>query len=313
MTKTTAQLLFVSLFLAFLCLIQMVTLKIQNGIVNGSSNIDNMPLIDDCPYSSVAYGGAPVEQRGVEFRKWLSPGVKIRVSGASGSGTIVYYNENDGWAYIQSCGHLWDGNMSAEEGVRRNLTCKVITWYHNNEKLNRTKEYPAEVLYYKNIRGQDCSLLRFKPDWKPNYFPIAPAGYRFNPGTKYHSVGCDGGREIAHYEVEFVGMRNIRETRYYNTMDQDLVTTRNSPRPGRSGGGLFSNDEYYVGICWGTSSYDGSGNGYFTPLETLRDLNKQNGYGWLNDIGHSLARRIPIVDRNNPQGQYSRDYIPLPR
>ena len=270
-------------------------------------SIDNMPLVEDDPYAAIAYGGLPVEQRGPEVRKWLAPGLKIRVSGASGSGTIMYHNPEDGYAYVQSCGHLWSGNMSAEEGLKRNLTCKVITWYHNEQKLSSEKEYPAEVLYYSNDRGRDISLLRFKPDWKPNFFPIAPEDYQFREGMHFHSVGCDGGREIAHYDVIYVGMRGGGGSQWL-----DLVTTKNSPRPGRSGGGLSSSDGYYVGICWGTSDFNGGGNGFFTPLKTIREYNERNGYGWLNDVGHSLARKIPIQDRNNPQGSYPRDYIPLP-
>ena len=75
---------------------------------------------------------------------------------------------------------------------------------------------------------------------------------------------------------------------------------------------LTNDDGYFVGVCWGTSDYSGNGNGYFTDLKILREFNEENGFGWLNDIGHSLAREIPIIDRNNPQGRYSKDYIPLP-
>lgn len=262
--------------------------------------VEPMPIIRDDPFAHLAHGGAPYEQRDISVRKWISAGVKISVKGASGSGTIVYYDSKDGYAYIQSCGHLWSGNMTAEEGLRRKLNCTVITWYHNDEKLNPPKEYPAEVLYYFNIRGQDCSLLRFKPDWTPRYFPISPPGFEFRKDMRLHSIGCDGGREIAHYDVRILGQRGM-----------DIVTTENSPRPGRSGGGLLSED-LYVGICWGTTEIEGNGNGLFTPLNVLRELNEKNGYGWLNDAGISWARQLPIIDRNNPQGKYPPDYIPLP-
>lgn len=281
-----------------------VATKTHNVKIQQNNIIDNMPLVYDDPYAHLAKGVAPIEQREPEYRKWLAAGVKIRVSDASGSGTIVYYNESDGYAYVQSCGHLWEGSMSSEEAKRRKLKCQIIVWYHNNEKLDEPANYPAEVLYYSNARGRDCSLIRFKPDWKPNYFPIAPEDFEFPNNAKFHSVGCDGGNEVAHYAVRYIGMRG----------DQwpDLVTTDNSPRPGRSGGGLLSED-FYVAICWGTSAFDGSGNGFFTPLKTIREYNKINGYGWLNEVGFSLARQIPIIDRNNPQGKYPKDYIPLPQ
>jgi hypothetical protein len=260
-----------------------------------------MPIVTDDPYAHLAAGGAPIEQREERYRLWLSVSLKISVSNASGSGTIVYFDSKDGYAYVQSCGHLWNGRMSAEEGRRRNLKCKVITWYHNEKKLDSPKDYQAEVLYYSNPAPNDVSLLRFKPDWVPNYIPIAPADFKFTENMRLHSCGCDGGGEVAHYDVRYIGVRG-----------GDIVTTENSPRPGRSGGGLMT-DDYYVGVCWGTSDTSGNGNGFFTPLMTLRKHNEENGYGWLNEIGISWARQIPIIDRNGPQGKYPKDYIPLPQ
>lgn len=308
-------------FVPFLCLIFSLSIlfvayktpvKPRPFVAKGSPIVnripfigDNMPLVTDDPSAKLVANAEPIEQRGEDVRKWLSPGLKISVTSASGSGTIIYYNPMDGWAYVQSCGHLWGGSMSAEEGKSKKLTCNVITWYHNNKKLDSPKTYPAEVLFYNNGSGRDCSLLRFKPDWIPDYFPIAPEDYEFKPNTHFHSVGCDGGREIAHYDVVYVQMRQLGGM-------PDFVTTQNSPRRGRSGGGLTSDDGYYVGICWGTSDYSGTGNGYFTPLSTIRQYNETNGYGWLNDIG-GLARKIPVVDRNNPQNKYPKDYVPIPK
>jgi hypothetical protein len=268
-----------------------------------SRNVDNMPLVDEAPYEVSEQ--PPTEDRGATVAPWLKTGVKMLMPNSSGSGTIVYYDAQTGYAYIQSCGHLWSGNMTAKEGESKKKTFKVQTWYHNENKLAKPKTYPAEVIFYSNTKGLDCSLSRFKPDWVPDYYPIASVNFAFEKGMMLHSVGCDGGREIAHYSIKVVGMRGDPWP--------DLVTTQNSPRPGRSGGGLLSDDGYYVGICWGTSDYSGTGNGYFTPLQTVRYLNKENGYEWLNDVGTSLARQIPIVDRNNPQNHYPPNYIPLPR
>ena len=294
----------ICLIFAFLNLFMLVEKSSNQKYDLTTNRMAEMPLIENDPFAALAYGGLPEEQRSAEFRKWLSNGLKIKVSGASGSGTIVYFNPEDGWAYIQSCGHLWSGNMSADEGLRRSITCTVQTWYHNDLKLNRPRDYTAEVLYFSNSRGRDVSLMRFRPDWEPNYLPIAPEGFQYKRKMRLNSVGCDGGSEVARYDVEVVGLRDGDWP--------DLVTTRNSPRPGRSGGGL-SNEDYFIGVCWGTSSYDGSGNGYFTPLGTIREYNKMNGYEWLNQAGFNLARQIPIKDRNNPQGDYPQDYIPIPK
>lgn len=270
------------------------------------NDVENMPIIANDPYHHVASGGIPEEQRDSRFIKWLSAGVRINANNSSGSGTIVYYDPQTNTAYVQSCGHLWRNNIPADHSGK--IECDITTWYHNSEKLSKPKTYRAEVLYANNNTGLDCSLLKFQPDWQPEYFPIAPEDYVFEMNSRLHSVGCDGGKEVAHYDVRVVGWSGSLP----NDKHMNLVTTENSPRPGRSGGGLMT-DEYFVGVCWGTSKKSGEGNGYFTPLSTVIELNKLNGFGWLNEIGDNLARRIPIIDKNNPQGKYPRDYIPLPK
>lgn len=270
--------------------------------------IEGMPVVPDHPLAVYGSNLAPIEQRDASVRKWLAPSVKIgNRRGESGSGTIVYYDPKDNTAYVQSCGHLWNGNLSGEEAKSKIVKCDIIIWYQNSNKLPQTKTYEATVLYYCNNRGQDSSLVKFNPDWVPEYFPIAPENYPINQGMQLHSVGCDGAREVAHYEVTVVGMQAARGSY------QDLITRNNSPRPGRSGGGLMSDEGFYVGICWGTSDKTGNGIGLFTPLSTIRNQNKNNGYAWLNEAKQTPPPyRIPIIDRNGPQGKYPPDYIPTP-
>lgn len=265
--------------------------------------LDHMPILEKIP-NGVYIGQVPIEQRGIEFRKFLAASVKIGVKGASGSGTIVYYNTEKNLAYVASCGHLWNnGTMSAEMAQQKEMKCKIIVYYHNDNKLNSPKTYEANVIFYSNISGQDTSLITFTPDWIPEYFPIAPVNYKYQFGSIAHSIGCDGGSEVAHYEVELIALQN------------SLITHRNSPRPGRSGGGLMDDDGYYIGTCWGTQYQNGSGQGFFTPLSAIhRYWSQQKGYEFLlnqQPIG-GLARQIPIVDRNENQGKYDLEYILLP-
>lgn len=277
------------------------------GILDHSSNDpivhkeQLMPLVLDTDPLTAAYKtGSPIEQRDIQYRKYLAASLKIAVSGASGSGTIVYYDPTTKYAYVASCGHLWPGTKSAEAVAKNPVKCRVITWYKNNEKLAEPKEYSAEVLFWSNDRGYDSSLLRFKPDWVPEYFPIAPVDYDIPVGSTQNSCGCDKGSEVARYAVEIVGYRG-----------NDLVTKNNSPRPGRSGGGMLSNDGYYIGTCWGTSSYGGEGVGYFTPLKSIYSVYKGNGYNWLLEVGNSPARDIPIRDAKG-NSDFSKDIIPMP-
>lgn len=286
----------ISIFASFSCL------KSYSQEIIDTHPLDNMPLIKREPIE-VSSSEAPVEQRGVEFRRWLAASVKIGVSGASGSGTIVYYDPIKNIAYVATCGHLWErGVMTYKQGQSKNMTCKVITWYQNDIKLDSPKSYDAKVIFYSYITGADTALITFQPDWVPWYFPIASKDYEYKKGSRMHSCGCDGGREVAHYDVEIVGIEG-----------KDLVTRRNSPRPGRSGGGLMD-DDFYIATCWGTSNYDGGGNGFFTPLSVIHSFWSQNEHQFLLDIPSNTgkARLLPIVDRNSKQGKYDENYIILP-
>lgn len=264
--------------------------------------LDNMPIMGSL--SPELRGYSPLEQRGLEYKKFLSPSVKIEVNGASGSGTIVYYDRTKNLAYVASCGHLWNnGVMSAEEGKIKNMKCKVKVFYKNDEKLSEVETYKANVIFYSYTQEVDTSLVTFSPDWEPSYFVIAPINYNYKINSIAHSCGCDGGSEVAHYSVK------IKE------INEDLITSNNSPRPGRSGGGLMDDSGYYIGTCWGTEHIDGSGLGFFTPIKDIHNFwSKQKGYEFILNQSPKkiLAKIIPIKDKNSTQGKYSIDYILAP-
>jgi hypothetical protein len=247
-------------------------------------------------------GSAPIEQRSEEYRRFLSVSLKISNGDGSGSGTIVYYDVDKQLAYVASCGHLWSGNMTYEQGLAKKLKCKVTTWYHNEKKLTDPKTYDANVVFYSNTRGYDTSLVVFKPDWIPSYFPIANNNSYAVEGSIQNSLGCDGAKEVARYEVEIVGMKG-----------DDLITKRNSPRPGRSGGGLLTDSGYYIGTCWGTSEKDGSGIGYFTPVSSINKIWTENKHTWLLTIPlPASAKTLPIINHVDNK-KFDEEYILLPR
>jgi hypothetical protein len=264
--------------------------------------MDNMPLVPPVPLTgdNDLYG-MPIEERGEEYKKFLSPSLKIMVSGASGSGTIIYYDKKENLAYVATCGHLWNpGVLNYEQAKIKKLKCKVLTWFHNDKKLDETKTYEASVLFYSYVEGCDTALIKFTPDWIPDYFPIAPKDYPYIKGSMAHSMGCDGGNEVAHYKVEIVGIRNRG----------DLVTIQNSPRPGRSGGGLVDDNFFYIGTCWGTTAFDGGGQGFFTSLPVIHDFWSKNSFDWLLKI---KKQKIIVLDRNtNKKEIIEGDYILMP-
>lgn len=271
-------------------------------INNSDDSIDLMPEIKDHPTIDMAHGGTPVEQRGDEFIKWLRTSVKIKLVNyqgkeVNGSGTIIYFDPETNYAYVQSCGHLWSGNMNGQESKQKKVTCNVLVWYHNKQKLKDPKIYDGEVLYYSNDKGYDCSLIRFQSDWNCDYIPIYPNKFDYKIGDYYYSTGSDYGSEAACYNVKYLMIK-----------DTNIITTENSPRPGRSGGGLLT-DNYFIGVCWGTTNKQGLGNGLFTPISVIKQLNTKNGYSWLNEKGIRWARFLPIVNNDKKEESFE---IPIP-
>jgi hypothetical protein len=239
----------------------------------------------------------PKEQRDEKYSKFLSASVKVSVNGSAGSGTIIYYDQSSEWVYVLSCGHLWEGNK--EYGSEPKVGARVTVWYKNGKKLPEPRTYDAEVLFWSNDRGYDSSLVRFKCDWIPEYFPISPK-FKLKKGDLLNSMGCDGGREVARYEVRFVEKKSL-----------DIITELNSPRPGRSGGGLVTNEGELVGICWGTSDISGKGIGYFTPVSSMETVFSKNNHIWL--IGNrKIMEIVPIKDWDKPDRKYEGSFIPMP-
>lgn len=235
------------------------------------------------------------EQRDETYRKLLSASVRISSNGGAGSGTICYYDYASNKAYVISCGHLWSGNKRYIP--EQNTSAKILVWYHNDKKLETPETLDAEVLFWSNDRGYDVSLLRFEPSWKPVFFPACSRP--IEKGQVLNSLGCDGGKEVARYEVI------VKELRH-----PDIITIKNSPRPGRSGGGLITNEGELVGICWGTSDISsGDGIGYFTPFHSIKKVFSDNDHSWILDARRK-AQIIPIKDWT--PGIRKFEFVPMP-
>jgi len=239
---------------------------------------------------------SPQPQRDESVKKWLIPSVRIRVPGAAGSGTICHYDRSKNTAYVISCAHLF------HPGSTR---ATVEVFYKNEQKLSTPARYEAKVVSFKvGYYADDISFMSFQPDWVPHtWFPIAPINYPITNGEIYYSCGCDGAGEVACYFVKPQGIDGAF-----------LATRENSPRPGRSGGGLMDKDGWFVGICVRTSDISGNGTGYFVHLRTIHDYCHKNGLDFLLNARrpNDLLRMIPIVDRNESQGTYPPDYVPAP-
>lgn len=255
------------------------------------------------PVNKLPYANLPKrpgwEERGPEYTNWLACSVKIPSSG--GSGTMVYCDDFNNYVYVISAGHLFPaGRFRMIRGSKKTATIQVF--YQGGEKLPQAKSYEAEVLCSVWASAYDVSLMRFKPDWSDLHcLPIAPLNTPISTGKWYHSCGCDGMSEVAHYLVQMQGERSVGGVTEY-------MTENNAPRGGRSGGGLFTDDGFLIGIC----SRGGGSTGLWSSLQQIHKFLKEEGYGFVLQ-GYLPARNLNIVDRNTPQKKYPKTFIPIPR
>jgi hypothetical protein len=238
------------------------------------------------------------EERDEKYADLMRVSVKVSVKGGSGSGTICYYDHATGWAYVLSCGHLWSGDKKYDPKSKGRA--KITTWYKSGSRLDNPAMFEAESLFWSNRRGYDVGMLRFKPDWDPLCAPISTS---FDPkkGTYLNSMGCDGGSEVARYQVRVVSFSS-----------PDIITELNSPRPGRSGGGLLDDSGEIVGVCWGTSdTSSGNGQGFFTPLEAIKHILQSNDHAWII-LPNWTVRDIPVFDHGSKSLMNGFEFVPVP-
>jgi hypothetical protein len=230
-------------------------------------------LVNISNYIKVVAQTPPEPQRDDAVKKFLIPSLCIYNNGIIGSGTICYYDAKNNVAYVLSCAHLF---------YAENNNVIVEAFYHNDKKLTTPKKYVGEIVAIK-IDGyeDDIAVVKFTPDWKPVYFPISKITYRYRYNSVLNSVGCDTNSEVANYYVKV-----------YNLKTSFLITYENSPRPGRSGGGLITNDGFIVGICARTDAVDGTGRGYYVHIVTIHKFCMDNELEFL--LNNNKNQEIPL-------------------
>jgi len=84
-----------------------------------------VPIID-LPYYKTTVFKPGWEERGVEFIKYNSTGVRI----GGGSGTMSYYDADKNWMYVISCGHLFFQGRGSRDYYEKNpKTMRIDVFY----------------------------------------------------------------------------------------------------------------------------------------------------------------------------------------
>lgn len=176
--------------------------------------------------------------------------VRVKVTdsrGASdGSGVIIHRQHDE--ALVATCGHIF-----RESQGRGRITVDLF--------IPGAAPVEGELIEY-NV-DRDIALLSIRPAAEVVTASVAPSGYQFQDGDAVFSVGCVRGRNPELIESTITGIN-----RYKNVPPHIVVD--GAPAQGRSGGGLFSEEGYLIGIC---NAADKAGReGIYAGLPTLHAI-----------------------------------------
>lgn len=214
--------------------------------------------------------------------------VRIRVDDAqgrsTGSGTII--DARGGEALIVTCGHLFRESQGKTPILVDMFGTKPV------------QGIPAQLIYYDD--RLDIGFLSIRPGFPVVVARVASPGYPLAVGDAVYSVGCSESQPPSVWDGKitaidkYLGPSNIEASR--------------APLVGRSGGGLFSNEGFLIGVCNAADPPLNEGI-YLALREIHRSLDQLNlafVYRWDTLSARSVeppqaAQVAPIMVSNQPK------------
>ena len=205
---------------------------------------------------------------------WLQATVRIRVENPNGhdwgTGTII--DARGGEALILTCGHIFRDSQGSGR-IEVDLFCG-----------NTLKRVPGVCLRY-DADNLDLGLVKIAPQFSVDVIPVAPPGAELFDGMTLLSTGCDNGSNPTVREHR---VRSLTSVAPYVGAPFHYVQVDNAPVQGRSGGGLFTENGYLVGVCVAGNHDDNEG--LFVPFSVIRNE--------LDNAKLSVVYQTPSITRS---------------
>ena len=219
----------------------------------------------------------PVAKNGLAANAipWLQATVRLRVESPSGhdwgTGTII--DARNGDALILTCGHIFRDSQG-QGRIEVDLYCG-----------NTSRRVPGVCLKY-DADQLDLGLVKISPQFDVDVIPVAPPSTELWENMPLLSTGCDNGSNptIRQHHVRSLG--NVAP---FVGAPFHYIQVDNAPVQGRSGGGIFTETGYLVGVCVAGNSDENEG--LFVPVSVIRnELDKAN---------LSCVYQSPSITRSN--------------
>ncbi|MDR2757499.1 MAG: trypsin-like peptidase domain-containing protein [Planctomycetaceae bacterium] len=216
----------------------------NNSINNPINNLTNNPANNPSKNSET-------------ISPWITSSVKLRVDADNthswGTGTII--DTRKGEALILTCGHIFRDSQG-----KGKIEVHLFGQNSSVRVFGRCLCYDLEI---------DLALVVIVPPCPVQAVPIAPPQYQILAKQRVLSVGCDGGANPTvreHYVLSTNRVGTPRE----NVLPFHYIQVFGAPVSGRSGGGLFTENGYLIGVC--NTADPVQNDGHFVPPQIIRHV-----------------------------------------
>jgi thiol-disulfide isomerase/thioredoxin len=159
--------------------------------------------------------------------------VRLRVYDGTGhgvaTGTVIDTHGEE--ALVLTCGHLFRDT----EGKGRVEVDLFIG--------GRSQTVPGQLIDY-DADDRDIALVAIRPGFPIQPVPVVRAGMLPEAGSAAFSFGCDRGDDPSRRDTRVTGVNKFNQHKGASNLE-----IAGAPIDGRSGGGLFSQDGYLIGVC----------------------------------------------------------------
>lgn len=176
---------------------------------------------------------------------WATVRLKVEDSQFTdyGTGTIIDCHGDE--ALVLTCGHIFRQSKG-----KAKITVDLFA-------PGATKPVEGLLIRYE-AEERDIALVSIRPGIAIQPVPVAPAGYSVQPRDRVFTIGCDKGNAPSLLNSVITPNRYMGAPRF---------TAEGAPVEGRSGGGLFTESGYLIGVC--NSANAKENHGLYAALPTV--------------------------------------------
>jgi len=210
----------------------------------------------------------------------MAASVRLRIDDGNGhsvgSGTII--DARQGEALVLTCGHVFRDSKG-----KGPITVDLF-WPQKIEDL------PAQLIAYD--LDLDLGLISFRPPVAVAVAKVAPADYVAKTNDQVITIGCNHGADPTAIRSHVLSINKF--------LGPANLQVAGQPVQGRSGGGLFSDEGFVIGVCNAADPADNQG-----LYAALPSVHRQLNSAFLSDVyrAANAAPRDAIVaapGKSNP-------------